>query len=704
MKFEQAIAALRFDPVVPLWLLGALGGLCVLALAVALWRRARGTGWRFLAFAVMLLWLTGPRLVEETRETLPDIGLLVVDQTASMGMGQRAKLADAARAQIEAATRELPDFELRTVIVPEQGSEGTKLFAAIDRALADIPRARLAGIMAITDGQAHDVPPVNGPPVNGPPFNGAPFHLLAPARAEEVDRRVRIIAAPGFGIVGKAATIRLTVEDLGVPRNGLAIFGTAKLTIRRDGEAPVVENAPIGLEYQVDIPITRGGPSVVELEAEPLPGEVSTANNRAVVVINGVRDRLRVLLVSGEPHAGERTWRRLLKADPVVDLVHFTILRPPEKDDMTPPNEMALIPFPTRELFQVKLREFDLVIFDRFQNRGVLPPIYLRNIADYVRAGGALLMSVGPEFTGGTSLAPTPLGSVLPARPLPFGGVVNDAFRPGVTALGERHPVTAGLAAGPAPNWGQWYRRIAIGGEINGTVLMDAQDGSGRAPLLVLDHVGEGRVALLLSDQIWLWSRGHDGGGPQAELLRRTAHWLMKEPELEESALLVRLDKGRLLVERRGLEDQPPEQVTVTDPAGAKLSLRLVPTRPGHAEGQMPAVLPGVWQVSDGKTSAFAAGESPNPLEFADLRSTATVLGPLIRASGGSVHWLDPNGAPALRRTEPGRESSGSSWIGLQRRHDHLVSGVAATPLLPPWLALPLILGLALLAWRREGA
>jgi hypothetical protein len=365
---------------------------------------------------------------------------------------------------------------------------------------------------------------------------------------------------------------------------------------------------------------------------------------------------------------------------------------------------MALIPFPTRELFQVKLREFDLVIFDRFQNRGVLPPIYLRNIADYVRAGGALLMSVGPEFTGATSLAPSPLGTVLPARPIPFGAVVNDAFRPGITALGERHPVTAGLSPGPTPSWGQWYRRIAVGGEIGGTVLMDAPDGSARAPLLVLDHVGEGRVALLLSDQIWLWSRGHDGGGPQAELLRRTAHWLMKEPELEESALVARLEKGQLLVERRGLEDQPPGQVIVTDPAGTKSTLALKPARPGHATGAMPAALPGVWQVSDGTTNAFAAGESANPLEFADLRSTATVLAPLIRASGGSTHWLDPNGAPALRRTEAGREASGSSWIGLQRRHDHLVSGVAATPLLPPWLALPLILGLALLAWRREGA
>jgi uncharacterized membrane protein len=708
MRFEQALAALRFDPAVPWEVLAGLAALCAVALAAALWLRARGTVWRFFAFAVLLLWLAGPRLVEETRETLPDIALMVVDQTASMAVGTRAALAEAARAKIEAEARDLPDLELRTVTVPEQGSEGTQLFAAVDRALADIPRARLAGIMAITDGQVHDVPALSAAP-----FDGAPFHMLAPAKGEEVDRRVRIIAAPEFGIVGQRATIRMTVEDLGTERNGLTMFGAAKLTIKRDGEAAVTESVPIGLEHQIDLDITRGGPTVVELEAEPLPGEVSLVNNKAVVQINGVRDRLRVLLVSGEPHAGERTWRRLLKADPAVDLVHFTILRPPEKDDLTPLNELALIAFPVRELFQVKLKEFDLIIFDRFQNRGVLPPQYLRNIADYVRGGGALLMSVGPEFTGATSLAPSPLGSVLPAAPAPLGAVVNEAFRPGITALGRRHPVTEGLAdwkpagvapAGDGPGWGRWYRRIEPDGEVRGDVLMDAPDGAGRAPLLILDHVGEGRTALLLSDQIWLWSRGHDGGGPQAELLRRIAHWLMKEPELEENALTARVEKGMLTVARRGTEETPPTSVTVTDPDGKTMPLTLKPDSPGHAVGSTPATAPGVWQASDGTLRAFAAAGATNPLEFADLRVTASLLAPLIRATGGSVHFLDPNGAPELRRTEPGREASGSSWIGLQRRHDHIVTGIAATPLLPPWIALPLILGLALLAWRREGA
>ena len=700
MHLEQAIAAVRFEPVLPVLLLAALAALCAVALGVAAWTRASGIVWRFCAFAALLLWLSGPRLVEETRETLPDIGLLVVDQSASMTVGNRAALAEQARRKIEQEALGLPDLELRTITVPEQGSEGTKLFAAIDRALADIPRARLAGVVAITDGQVHDVPAEN-------PFGAVPLQVLIPAAGEQTDRRIRVIEAPSYGIVGKSVTLRIAIEDLGVARNGLTFGGNARLTIRRDGEAPVVETVPLGVEHAIELPIARGGPSVVELTADPLPGEVSLLNNKAVLEINGVRDRLRVLLVSGEPHAGERTWRRLLKADPAVDLVHFTILRPPEKDDLTPLNELALIAFPVRELFQVKIKEFDLIILDRFQNRGILPPLYLRNIADYVREGGALLMSVGPEFTGATSLAASPLGTVLPARPAATNAVVEGEFRPEVTPLGVRHPVTAGLdgansaAGGSLPSWGSWYRHI-VPEVSSGDTLMAAPDGS---PLLLLDHVGQGRTALLLSDQIWLWSRGHQGGGPQAELLRRIAHWLMKEPELEESALTAKVEHGTLSVERRSTEEATSGAgVTVTDPEGRESSLALTPRGAGRTGGLVPATLPGVWQVSDGTRRAFAAAGSANPPELADLRATAAVLAPLARATGGSVHWLDPAGAPALRRTEPGREAAGGSWIGLQRRHDHLVTGIAATALLPPWLALPLILGFALAAWRREGA
>jgi hypothetical protein len=692
MRLEQAFAALRFSPTIPVYLLAALAALCVLALAPAIWRRARGVWLRAACFALVLLWLAGPRLVRETREALPDIAVMVVDKTASMDVGNRAALRDAAAAKITADAARLPEMELRTVTVPESGHDGTRLFTALDRALADIPRSRLAGIMMLTDGQVHDIP-------DTPP--SVPLHVLIPAHGEQIDRRLRIVEAPSYGIVGHSVTLRVAVDDLGVTNPG-----TARLTMRRDGDAPETQIVPANTEQSIEVPITRAGPTVIELSAEPLPGEVSDLNNHAVVQINGVRDRLRVLLVSGEPHAGERTWRRLLKADPAVDLVHFTILRPPEKDDMTPLNELALIAFPVRELFQIKIKEFDLIILDRFSNRGILPAQYLRNIAEYVRGGGALLLSVGPEFSSAASLSFSPLAPVLPAEPVTGvvagGGEIDAPFRPLVTALGERHPVTAGLPGdqpGGVPHWGQWYRRLETTAA-RGQAVMSGPDAQ---PLLLLDRVGEGRTALLLSDQIWLWARDHDGGGPQAELLRRVAHWLMKEPALEEEALTAHIEDGRLTVERRTTADTPPPPVTVTAPGGAKTTLALTAVAPGRATATMAAPDAGVWQASDGQRQAFAAAGSANPLEIADLRASAGPLTKIVRDSGGSVHWLDPAGAPELRPVEADRAASGGGWIGLRRNHDHLVTGLDAIPLLPAWLALPLLLGLALVAWRREG-
>jgi hypothetical protein len=684
----RTVVGLGFDPWLPLWLLGVLAVLAVLVCGLAILRGARGALLRTALAAVLLLAIANPKLKQENRETLPDIAVLVVDESASMRVGDRARVADLARRSVEERLNRLPDLETRVVSVPEAGTNGTQLFSALERALAELPRGRLAGVVAITDGQVHDVAP------NAAASIGAPFHALIAGKRGEIDRRVRLIEAPSFGIVGRSVDIRVVVEDL-EPDPALQF---ALLTERRDGAEPARRAVPIGREQRITVPIERAGPLVVEFEVEPRPGEISQLNNRAVAVINGVRDRLRVLLVSGEPHQGERTWRRLLKADAAVDLVHFTILRPPEKDDLTPLNELALIAFPVRELFQVKLREFDLIVFDRFTNRGILPPVYLRNIADYVRQGGALLTSVGPDYTGPASLYNTALGQVLPAAP--SGRVIEAAFRPRVTDLGQRHPVTAGLAPPSGEgSWGRWYRRIDATASRGQSIM----GGPNNEPLLVLDRVGQGRVALMLSDQIWLWSRNHDGGGPQAELLRRIAHWLMKEPDLEEEVLRARVEGGVLTVERRSIEDTPPPEVEITAPDGGIARHALTLSGPGRATLRLDAPTPGVWRAFDGRQVAFAAAGTANPMEVADLRALDIPLAPVAAATGGGIAWLaDP--LPEFRRVAENRDTRGTGWLGLRRTGGHLVTGAAELPLLPPWLALVVVLGLMFWAWRREGA
>ncbi len=692
------MSALRLDPALP-WpvlatLLAVAAGLAVLAIA----RGARGGVLRLLGFALFGLVLLRPTLQHEQRRFLPDIGLLVVDRTPSMDLRGRAAIAAAAAARITAEAHALPDLRLRTVTVPP-GDNGTELFAATDEALAEIPAGRLAGVIAITDGEVHDKPAHS---------IGAPFHVLVPARGEETDRVIRVISAPPYAIVGTNADITVVVEDHGASDDGTPVT----LTVRRDGEPPGTIETTVGQRNTISVPIRSPGPSLVSIAAAPLAGEVSVANNETTLTVNGVRDRLHVLLISGEPNGEERAWRRLLKADPSVDLVHFTILRMPDKDDMTPLNDLALIAFPTRELFQEKIDGFDLIILDRFEDHGLLPSRYLANIADFVRRGGGLLITAGPEFAGDGSLENTPLADVLPVHVPPDGGVVETPFRPTLTATGRAHPVTdqlpgAGHDGGDAPSWGRWYRAL-VPDQTRGEVLMDGPNGS---PLLVLDHAGDGRVAMLMSDQIWLWARGEDGGGPQAELLRRVAHWLMKEPDLEEERLEARIGDGRLRIERHTLAGSDakagsrpgPTVATVTAPDGHARTVTLLPAGPGTERGEIAATAPGLWRVRAAGQQAFALASLADPLEQSDLRATLTRLAPVIASTGGSGRFLVPDGAPALRTVEAGDATSGADWIGLRRNHAHVVTGITATALMPPSLALLLLLGAVAVAWWREG-
>jgi hypothetical protein len=676
---------LLFSPSIPAWALGALAlvGLALTALAA----RGRGPGpwWRLLPLAVLLLALANPRLTEEESTPLDDTALVVVDESASMNVGGRHDQAEAALADVLAKIKRLSGLDVRVERYrPAAGrDEGTQLFRAIDRALADIPRSRLAGIVAITDGQVHDVP--------AKPDLGAPFHVLIAGRHDERDRRLVIDQAPAFGIVGNPTSLAFHVEDPGYE-------GPVSVTVRRDGGPPSAIDVPLNQPASIDLPLDHAGQNIVELEAAAAPNELTLANNRAAVIVNGVRDRLRVLLVSGEPHAGERVWRNLLKADPSVDLVHFTILRPPEKTDATPLRDLALIAFPVRELFEEKLHGFDLIILDRFRLRALLPANYYRNIADYVRGGGALLLAAGPEFSGGDSPFVSTLSSVLPAAPT--GHDLEQFFVPQLTELGRRHPVTSGLpgAETDPPQWGPWARIIGSTVNAHGTVLMTGSDGT---PLLVLDHVGDGRVAELLTDTAWLWSRGYQGGGPQAELLRRLAHWMMKEPELEEEQLNAELHGDALEVQRRSLTPGDAT-VTVTAPDGTESKLTLADTGTGAAAGRLTVSQDGLWRVSDGKHVALAAAGSLAPIELADLRATGDKLAPVVAANGGGLSWI-VDGMPEIRRVDPGSTAAGNHWIGMRANRDRVVTALRDSPLIPAPLLLLLGLGGLVLAWWREG-
>lgn len=675
--------SILFDPMVPLPVLVFLAVLSGLAIAVALWRRLPGWGLRGLAALLVLAALAGPIRQEADQTPLSDIVLVAVDQSASNQLSDRPEQMAAARDALSSALSDRPNTDVRWITVPDSADDsGTQLMTTLREALADEPRARVAGIIALSDGQVHDLEQAPDLP--------APLHLLHTGRGTDWDRRLIVRNAPSFGIIGEPLTLTLRIEDAGAVPEGQSHAG---LDIAVDGEEPQRFDLPVGRDFELPITLPHGGRNVIEFRTPTALGELTDRNNVALVQINGVRDRLRVLLVSGAPHPGGRSWRNLLKSDSSVDLVHFTILRPPEKQDGVPVEELSLIAFPTRELFLEKIDDFDLIIFDRYKRRGILPTIYLDNVANYVRDGGAVLVAAGPDFASADSIFRTPLADVLPARP--SARVLEQAYRPAVTQTGDKHPVTAELEG--RDSWGRWLRLVDLA-PTSGHTLMQ---GVNERPLLVLDRVEEGRVALLASDHAWLWSRGYEGGGPQLELLRRLSHWMMKEPELEEEVLSATASGQSLIIQRRSLGDSVGT-VEIQRPDGEVETRELSQTAPGLWEGQYDGPMVGLYRLREGDRETVIGLGPQSPREFETPLATGDVLAPLIRTWRSGTMALE-DGIPRLRDIREGRPAAGRGWIGLLPRGAAETTTIRQSLLLPPWLMLLLAIGTLVVAWLREG-
>lgn len=674
-----------FDPLLPWVGLAILGAVVAAAAILALARGLSGWALRLLAGLVVLAALSGPSWQEEDRAPLSDIVMMLVDGSASQVLGDRAaRTADAADA-LEARLAARANTEVRRIDVPDgEGDSGTLLMSALNEALAQEPRGRISGIVALSDGRVHDMDRVSDLP--------APMHLLHTGLPDDWDRRLIVENAPAFAILGEPVMLTLRVEDMGASPEGVT---HAPLDISVDGAEPQRFEIEIGRSFELPVTLPHAGRNVIQFTVPEAAGELTYRNNTALVQINGVRDRLRVLLVSGQPHAGGRTWRNLLKSDSSVDLVHFTILRPPEKQDGVPVSELSLIAFPTRELFMEKIEDFDLIIFDRYKRRGILPSAYLENVANYVRNGGAVLVAAGPDFATAASLYRSPLSTVLPARPT--ARVIEEGFVPQITDLGQRHPVTAGLAPEGEDNWGRWLRQIDLETE-RGNVVMSGVDDR---PLLILDRVDQGRIALLASDQAWLWDRGYEGGGPQLELLRRLAHWMMKEPELEEEAIWAEPTGQRMRIIRRTLEDSAGP-VIVTTPSGEEVELPLIEVSPGRFEVEYAGPEIGLYRLTDGDESAVIGLGPAAPREFEQTIATGDVMKPAIDSLRGGILALD-DGLPTIRDVSAGRPAAGRGWIGLTPRDAFETRDLRQTPLLPSWLVLLLAAGLIVGAWLREG-
>lgn len=690
------------DPLVPLWLVGLFALTAVLLTAFAVWKRRPGAWLRAAAMAVVIVTLLDPSIRSEEREHLPTVIALVSDESASQTIGERATSTSQAAQTLLPQLENLGNVEVRQIVLGTDGDAGTLAFGPLQSALADVPRERLGGVVLLTDGQISDADLSSD--------LSAPTHTLLSGVDGEGDRRIELSQVPRFALVDRREQIQFTIVEDGEPLSGDP-GARINLILIRNNTILAEALVPIGVPVDVPISVDRAGDNLFEIRIEAADGELTALNNQAVFNVEGVRDTLRVLLVSGEPHAGERTWRNLLKSDPSVDLVHFTILRPPEKQDGTPISELSLIAFPTRELFVERIHDFDLIILDRYQRRSVLPLVYFNNIADYVRGGGALLIAAGPEFANETSIAFTALADILPAYPT--GAITEAPYRPEITDLGRRHPITRGLqgdvlADGDGdPNWSRWFRLIEADAEARAAVAMSAPGSRGTAPLLALDRVEDGRIALLLSDHVWLWARNFEGGGPHVQLLRRMAHWLMREPDLEDETLNASVSGQRMLIERRTLGEQVGG-LTITTPSGQIITLEPIDVGDGLFEASLPADEIGLWRITDGELTTLAHVGPPNPRELQRVVSTAEHLTPVAEISGGYIARLTPSegdaiSVPRLRMVDANARAAGDNWMGFRRTQASILTGARQHPLsLGLWTLLP-ALALWGAAWWREG-
>tara|TARA_R110000868_G_scaffold31212_5_gene114464 strand:- start:2806 stop:4845 length:2040 start_codon:yes stop_codon:yes gene_type:complete len=670
-----------FDPFLGWPALWIVVGVAALAWLAYVFLRGRAALTRGLGLTLLAAALSNPSLVEEEREPLPSVAAIVLDRSESMQFGDRASAAQTAFNDLKAKLETDTSLEVR-ILESDPRDDGTHLYGALEGLMADVPRDRIAGAILVTDGQVHDLP-------SGEARDNAigPVHGLVVGDPDRGDRRVQIVDAPNFGIVGETANLVVRVDDpdggeieVSVSLNG----GTAERVQVKAGE-----NTPLPIE------IERRGENVIVVEVPPGREELTLANNRTAATLAGVRDRLRVLLVTGKPNQAGRVWRDLLKSDPSVDLVHFTILRPPYKTDYTPPEELALIAFPTEELFEDKLKDFDLIIFDQYERRGVITQSYLANMARYVADGGALLIAAGEPFAGPGSLARSPLASVLPASPT--GTIRTGEFVPQLTEAGKRHAVTSPLEG---QTWGGWMRYIEATAPA-GDVLMSGPEGK---PLLIVDRVEKGRVGMLMSDQIWLWARGHDGGGPFSELIRRVVHWMMKEPELEERRLSLTAEGDTAKMELRTLLDSAPP-LQLETPEGRIIEPVWTQKAPGIFSAEAPIDQLGLYRAEAGGLEAVALNGPANPKEYADLQSSTTILEPFANETGGGVFRLNEAGTnlPDVRRVSARANAAGAGWLGLRERGAYAVRSSTSQPLLPGILAAGLLVIFLILAWRREG-
>lgn len=662
---------------------------CLLILSFA-YQQKLSSFLRFLALLVLVVLLCNPVIEKAHKELLNNVVLLVKDTSSSNAIENRAEMTSSAYDSLKEKLQQIERLSVKEIVLPDDPIKGgTYLTQRWLEAKDEIPTNQLAGTILFSDGLLHDTDLPDSTVLK----ESGPFHTLITGKKHERDRYIKVTKAPRYGIVGKEVELEFTVQDLPT-----SFSQTAFVTITNDQTTLFARELSQGETTQISLPIDHPGSNIFTIETPALDNELTAINNKAILSVEGIRDRLKVLLVSGRPHNGGRVWRNLLKSDHNVELVHFTILRTPEKANIVPSNELALIPFPVEELFEDKIDEFDLIIFDRFTKYGLMPINYMNNIANFIKEGGAFLDVSGPESNANT-LFKTQLDQLLPAAL--SGTTLKENYKPHVTDIGKRHPITQSISS-LEDKWDPWYRQISLSSKKPDSLAL--LSGINEIPLLLISEVGQGRVAQFTSDQIWLWAKGIENGGPHQEILRRLSHWLMKEPELEAKSIRAQIDNQNVTLTIRDLAIGE-DTLTLTAPDGSISTHPLTLDDMGQAQYSFKAEQFGVYKAAfRDASSVFVVGDF-NTQEFSRLIATDEQSDKLARQTRGKTFWLDNDleNVPDVRTTQQKNASFyGHSYLALRDNQSTKTLSTTKTELFPAPLGLAMSCFFVILAWIRE--
>jgi uncharacterized membrane protein len=708
-------------------LICAAAGFAVAFSAVSLlWERRRGRaalllGLRAFAIGVCLVVALQPVLELGQVTRVPNHIAVLVDTSRSMtvrppdGTERYQRAADAivgASGQFEAWRQNghkvdlyafgesLAPTDARTLRLPPKG-EATR----IGEGLAEL-RGRYAGrdlgaVIIISDGI--DTGRVGRGPIDGETRKtlealGAPVHTVFVGESALRDLSVATVLADDFAFVRTPIKLEAVLRATGLPRRQVEV------TLTRDGR--LVDSRTLNIEKNdveekvaFDWTPDRPGNFVFEIATPVLAGEALTSNNRQVFTLKVIRDRVRVLHVCGRPSWDQRFLRSMLRLDPNVDLVSFFILRTETDDQPWNREEMSLIPFPDREIFDEQLKSFDLLIFQNFNSAPsykVEP--YLPGLRDYVQSGGALAMVGGDLSFASGGFAQTALREVLPVElegipPVGDRSVTRDSYRPKLTSAGRSHPVTS-LSLEPRTNEARWSALPPLEGmnrvgrlKPGATALLThptaRTDNGEPAPVLAVTDAGKGRTLALTTDSSWHWGFLAAGAGDDGRTFQRfwegAIRWLVRDPAL--TLLRVELDRveyrrgqpasarARTLHADYSPAGETPVQLSLYPIGGSESSkplrtFEVVTNKEGETHLELPGLAAGVYRLTgraliDGRTlteeQTFLIRAEGR--EFEDVVSQREVLREIAAVTGGSF-IEGAIGTPAVRKPREIRAGS----------------------------------------------